>query len=681
MPITGILFLALQSTIGFAVLRCLDSGARLSRVESLFASLPLGFAASAFLTLGALLIFRSWDAAVILLWVILSLAAGFFLWRRGMPLRFRMPPVDFSRIPYLAALVFAVLIALYLGVLIGVLLTNADGIPSAVFAAWGDSAYHLNMIGRLKFADPFILEHHVLSGEAMTYPFLVNLLSALYGRLGFSDIIAWHAPVAAFGVSAIFLLYLLGRRVFPGARRYALALVAIVYFGGGLGFLLYASNVAGGWKDGGIPRAAQVALSSPYSYTLTVFEPSDRFNSDFQRSLSRIAWYVPSISFLSHQRAFIPGFAIALTLLLACFVYTGSPNIWRWGVVWGLLPLFHAHTFIALSIVFLCRFLLDAGNRLAWVKGGVLGAAIALPQIFFLMPKAAEGAASPSFLKLWIGWMFCGHSGSWYACDGGVSYTSFSWFLTANFGALVWAWIIALPLFIFLRKGESRGTEMAKFSILPGLLLFLAPNIVVFQPWEFDNGKILFYWWLFAAIAALGLFESLAGARRRAAAFAFGAFVLLSTLSGLIDVGIRLWNVGNNYFSYYERDEVEAAAWIRENSLPNDRFLTANNPAQFVPMLTGRPIYSGYPGWLWSQGRAQLEQARRARAREFLSSGDASSICRDGIKYILWDRDLLSAYPEAKHESVLSSADVVFSQNTLDSSTRREVMRLKCPAY
>ncbi len=41
-----------------------------------------------------------------------------------------------------------------------------------------------------------------------------------------------------------------------------------------------------------------------------------------------------------------------------------------------------------------------------------------------------------------------------------------------------------------------------------------------------------------------------------------------------------------NSYGYYGLKEIEGAKWIQENTSPNARFLTSNNPNQFIPMLT-----------------------------------------------------------------------------------------------
>jgi len=38
-------------------------------------------------------------------------------------------------------------------------------------------------------------------------------------------------------------------------------------------------------------------------------------------------------------------------------------------------------------------------------------------------------------------------------------------------------------------------------------------------------------------------------------------------------------------------------------------------------------------------------------------------MCKDGVSYVVWDRRLLTTYPRANKDKVLTSAKVVYSEN------------------
>jgi len=76
------------------------------------------------------------------------------------------------------------------------------------------------------------------------------------------------------------------------------------------------------------------------------------------------------------------------------------------------------------------------------------------------------------------------------------------------------------------------------------------------------------------------------------------------------------------------------------------------------------------------QGKGDLMVYRKNLVREYLKSGDATHICADGVRHILWDRALLKAYPQANREKVLSQAEVVFTQELWNEN--REVLKIQC---
>lgn len=677
MQVLALTLLVSQFALGYLFCLFLDRDKVLNRAERFFCSITLGLSSSSFLLLLLLLVTRSWSVAVPLIWTLLIASGILAFWKRLRFIKFKsFACTDFRSIFSLTFWGLFVLLLLYSSIVASVFLVNKQGFPSGILMGWGDIAYHLNMIGRLKTADPFLLEQSIASGERLTYPFMINLLSALYERIGFSKLIAWHLPVFLFGVSFFFLIFLLGKRIYRD-NKFAVVLVMLVFFGAGIGFLWFFQDLWNAWHSGGIEAVVSTSSNPPHEYThldnRTGGKPAS-FDAPHN-----IVWIVPAISFLSHQRPFVSGASVAVLLFFGFLAYRGSPKIWRWGIVWGMIPFLHTHTFIAVSIVVFCWFFYDIKNWPSWLKGGILGIVIALPQIVFLMPAQLLGREGSSLFKPWIGWMTCTHHIKWYACDPGVKGVDSNpfWFWTKNFGFVFWVWIFAICAF-FILKGERHKDYRSKIMpfIFPSILLFALPNVMLFQPWEFDNNKVLFYWWIFASICSLFLFQTLFESRRFVP-FIFIIFVTLSVYSGMIDVLARIPN--SRHSGYYNEKDVEISKWIRENTEPNDRFLTSDSTTQFIPMLTGRPIYLGFPGWLWSQGKNDSIKVRKSIAAAFLLSGDPWLICEDGIKYVFWDSALLRTYPRANYERVLSRSNTVFSQKL--ESEKREILEIKCPEY
>jgi len=106
--------------------------------------------------------------------------------------------------------------------------------------------------------------------------------------------------------------------------------------------------------------------------------------------------------------------------------------------------------------------------------------------------------------------MMCTHNNNWYKCDQGVAGvdTNPFWFWTKNFGCVFWVWIITICTYLFM-KGKNKDEFRSKIKpfIVPSLVLFTITNVFLFQPWEFDNNKIIFYWWIFASICSIAIFQ------------------------------------------------------------------------------------------------------------------------------------------------------------------------------
>ena len=465
-----------------------------------------------------------------LLWALLISSGIFVLWKKFRGVRSQIwSDVNLNSIFSLTSLGLLVAIFLHSAILLGVFILDEQGFPLTILKGWGDSAYHLNMISRLKTADPFILEQPIVAGERLTYPFVINLLSALYEKIGLPRIVAWHLPVFLFGISFLFLVFLLGKRIF-GDSKYAFALVLLVFFGGGVGFIWFFQDLWIAWDKGGTGAFISTLTDPPHEYT-HLDNRSGGKPPGFDAP-HNIVWIVPLISFLSHQRSFVSGASVATVIFFGFLLYRGSPKLWRWGVLWGMIPFLHTHTFIAVTIVLVFWFFYDLKNWFSWVKGGILGSVLALPQVIYLTSGGLAGLDDPSFFKPWLGWMMCTHYKSWYSCDPNVEGVDLNpfWFWTKNFGLVFWGWILAIYALVIPKlDGQNYSSRISPF-LLPSLALFLLPHVMLFQPWEFDNNKILFYWWILASISSIFFFQNLS-IGRPAISPVFIIFVTLSIFS------------------------------------------------------------------------------------------------------------------------------------------------------
>ena len=133
---------------------------------------------------------------------------------------------------------------------------------------------------------------------------------------------------------------------------------------------------------------------------------------------------------------------------------------------------------------------------------------------------------------------------------------------------------------------------------IPFALLFVLSNVAKFAPWEWDNIKILIYWYLgslpLIAYAIVWVWQQNLGAKIVAAV----GFVVL-IFAGSLDV----WRTvsGQTKMRVFEADGLRVAELIKKNTEPNALVLNAPTYNAAV-VLSGRQSLMRYSGHLSSHG-------------------------------------------------------------------------------
>ncbi|HCI05558.1 MAG: hypothetical protein UX26_C0010G0012 [Parcubacteria group bacterium GW2011_GWC1_45_9] len=674
----GLIFLGLSFVLGIFLLNWLDRSSSFSNFRFLIFSLGLGLVVGGYSALVLALILKSLFYGL-MVFSIFGVAAGILFFRKiinilkdrflpsGLILKFLNPQNIF--------LFLIIGIVVLLG--LQAMLWDSQGFPFGILKGWGDGAYHLNMVSRLAQASPFVLDQPIAGGRILSYPFLVNFLSAIFYFGGLPLAFAWYLPGIIFGPAMVLAFYQLGRKFFH-KKSLAVVFVFLILFGAGLGWLWFFQEVK---KD-------SAALGLANSLAVNFIEPKFEYSHLDSRTGGKLAqkelpenivWIAPAISFFSHQRSFVIGGFLGALFLLG---FLGSFD-WRYLLVLGLMPLAHTHSFLALSVLSLALVIFSGKFSQSFNKLSFLAAATALPQLVYLL-AALKLNGSHKFIP-WFGWMTCDHSTSWFFCDANVlgADSSVLWFLLKNFGLIFVFWLLSVFVLWFNKK-ESKLKDL----VLPSLVLFLLPNILLFQPWPFDNNKFIFWWWTLAAALALSLFDvppkndelriKNKGFLKSESIIRNSLFILFvfgSSFAGVIDVFYRLQSgleIRKNIrsFGYYGEAEKKLADWIKKNTEPNDIFLTTSEPSQFVPMLSGRAIYLGFTGWLWTQGGDKVIFERKTKIERFIETGKAEELCLDGVRYWLAESDFFREYP--------ISEKLVETKNTVFQLDGKKIVRLDC---
>ncbi len=312
--------------------------------------------------------------------------------------------------------------------------------------------------------------------------------------------------------------------------------------------------------------------------------------------------------------------------------------------LYATLPLYHVHTFLALSIALGFLFLL--GENKARLQLLTLVGTALIPASFFMW-VVSDNFNAGSVLQWKPGWVQ----------NAGDFAMPFFQFWLVNFGA----WVPLVLSFVGLttltvwRQFKAPDVSASKISasvafLVPAAAIFLLGYFVKFAPWEWDNIKIIV--WAYFIILPFLWTDLIAPwplplrALVCAALFASGFVSLLGGLAA-----------GKTGFGLADRTELDAVGAV-VRKLPLDTryagFPTYNHPI----LLQGRKMVMGYPGHLWTQGFNYSEVENKLQAL-MKGSPNWKEMARSlGVRYLFWGREEKLNYPTSTRPWERESASV-----------------------
>ncbi len=442
---------------------------------------------------------------------------------------------------------------------------------------FGDLPFHMSIAAGFAYGNNFPPDHPELAGVRLTYPFFCDLLSAMILTVGGSWRDGFFWPTLILGLSVVVALVRFGEAM-TGSRAMGRVGAGLTFLSGGLGFLtLTGTESINRWWSTGPDLTLNDAGSRYANFVTTLLIP---------------------------QRAILFGWPLlffALALLVeglkrdpAAERPTSTGSLWlRAGIITSLLPLVHAHSFALMTFCFL--FLaIRAGIEpaLAFIRGVAPLAGLAI--LFMLTHNSLAADA-------FFGWK--------PGFDGGAGHLTSYWLMNGGlFFPLVLVGIARAPSF------SVRASLAAPFAAL-----FVVANLFRLSPWIWDNMKFLAPAHAglapFAAMAlAAGWKHGRAGKTASVLAFA------LATLSGTLDIS-KVALAGGAY-GIFDQTDLAFAEKVRQATPPTTTILTApthNHPV----LLSGRRVFLGYEGHLWSQG---LDYKARKPVAETLFMGNPQPV-------------------------------------------------------
>lgn len=562
---------------------------------------------------------------------------------------------------------------------------NAGGLFTGVDTNIGDLPFHIAVISGFAHGDNFPPQHPEFAGVRLTYPFIVDFVTAMFVRAGAGLQGAMFWQNFAMMMSLVGLLHRWALKL-TRERVAALMTPTLILLSGGFGWYVFFSDA---WS--GTHGILGQLFSLDHDYTIMGhlgYRWGNAVTALFvtQRgivlglALALVVWTLwwkaseragakePETSEGSsiEEASFVENRAVGkkgagrkkkikeksktsrargergndgTTSSVDTYGFCLSPFSLREmvaaGAVAGLMPLVHAHSYVVMMLMGACLALLQGAFTLASRH-----------------EAEDESSRKPAWMRVWNVWrpwlafaavasilalpqMF------WATRDSGARAGQFfGWEFGWDHGTenVAWFWIkntaFFIPLLIMAlawRGLEPVVSRRLLFFYMPFVLCFVVPNVYKLSPWVWDNIKVLIYWWVASApLVALALARlwRMRGAWR---ALAF-ALLLAQTAAGGLDV----WRAasGASERRTFDASGIAFADIIMRETQP--RALILHAPTYNDPVyMTGRRTFLGYPGHVWSHGIDYTEREADLK-RIYAGGADAAMlIAKNGIEYVV----------------------------------------------
>src|SRR5437764_13895561 len=369
---------------------------------------------------------------------------------------------------------------------------------------------------------------------------------------------------------------------------------------------------------------------------------------DYQGT-SHVSWKSIPLTMFVTQRGLLYAIPAGLLLLRQWRIKYGSDSdqekqllpVWAEYIFYATMPLFHIHTFIALSIVLLVLFLTRPPSRSPLFK---LVAAAVLPAVIFVCLTTDKMHAG-SILDWHLGWTQ--NNGDFKMPFFRIWFFNFCVFLLF---ALALIGIVARqeskdrlarPSFApppghhssgligsIIRRARSFELSIDAAYLAAAVLIFLLALCVKTAPWEWDNIKLLI-WAYFITLPILW--------NRMLIRWPFSARVgacLILFFSGFVSLigGLAAGRPGYHFANRSEIDFVAAAV----RRLPLEARFAGFPTYNHSLLLNGRKMVCGYGGHLWTQGINSTEVGNKLHDL-MLGQGDWKKTAGElEARYLFW---------------------------------------------
>lgn len=488
-----------------------------------------------------------------------------------------------------------------------IMIFKPDGLYIGQPNSWSDWVVHISItqLFAQKPISEWFLYHPFYAHGKLTYGFLSHLITAVFMRIGLP------IDMAFFVVSVILLFSFLAGLYFlyfqlSNSRKQSVWAIFLVLTSSGLGIFKHFESIS--WNE--------------------ILHPTQ----DYSRFLE-YDWYAGNIpeAMLIPQRAFFIGVTIGVWVL----------NLLLWGIkqkrdkknnyfhlnlqkklflvagiLAGILPIAHMHSFIVLVLVtgVICLSYKEKFYELLYF---VIPAGILSTILYFNFVHG--GIEVDNFMRISFGWTV----NKTLPQGASTSTMLISW---ATMWLKVWGAFLPLALFAIYRLKKNRAV------FLGFLAVFLVSNIITFQPTAWDNTKLFAWVYIGLSIAVVSI---LAEIWKKNFKLKVLVIILMFSLSatGIVEL-FRILNFEQNTHLLSSASEITLGKKIAKETATDAVFLTSTKHNHLIPLWANRPIFLGYLGWVKNFGFNDSE--RNADARSIFSGSNSPNqlIIKNKISYI-----------------------------------------------
>lgn len=504
------------------------------------------------------------------------------------------------------------------------ILLNSDGSLHTGQATYSDMNMHIGFITSIAKQHTFPPEYSIYPGVKLAYPFLSDSISSSLYLLGASLRVAYIIPMLVAVMQVFGGFYCFIKFWF---KKGSVAFVAFIlfFYDGGFGFIHFLNKV-----------------NFSKNFTEFYFTPTSIGDYNYR-------WAQIIANMLIPQRATLFGWAVLFPLLAFLYYAKENRSIKSFliaGIMAAGLPMIHTHSFLALGIICAVWLFWDMYKEkesylllklagIIWVvfffllrmyndktglieKNGfiIMIAGLGIIAVLFVkeIVSCFKNSTIKSYIQTWgvflipvilfafpqlLFWTFGQASGD------GFLRSHFNWsntndnyfiFYLKNIGI---TFLIFFPAWVSAKKKELQTAS-------PMLLIFFIAELVVFQPNEYDNNKLLFVAFVFmcgiVSDFVIKLFEKNWNIILKCALAVSLLFV------GVFSSGMTIARECVSDYELYSKAQVDATEYIEKNTDERAVFLTGDNHNNAVAALTGRSIVCGADTFLCYHGINTVER-------------------------------------------------------------------------